>query len=133
MAMTQAERDAEDQRTAQVFKDTFPDKLKTYGQSIENSALTVEGFTEDGTEEHRRNAKEALDFVDELGEDAPTHIPWSSPNHGTQNVTPATLREWLLAAGQRRFKRFTVQASINPADYDTLAELEAAFDAAYEA
>lgn len=107
--------------------------LPKYGKALEDSALTVQGFTEDGTEEHRRNAKEALDFIEELGENAPASIPWASPNHGSQTVTPAVLKAWLVAAGMRRLKRFEIQASLDPFDYDTIKELEEAFDAAYKA
>lgn len=128
MPMTQAERDAED---AINLRKKIDAHLSKYGKAFEDSALTVQGFTEDGTEEHRRNAKEALDFIEELGENAPATIPWSSPNHGPQTVTPAVLKAWLIAAGMRRLKRFEIQASLDPSAYDTIEALEEAFDDAY--
>ena len=127
---TPAEIAARQAEEAAALTAQIKDHLEAYAKSVENSALTVQGFTEDGSEEHRRNAKEALDFVEELGSNAPSSLPWSSPNHGVQSVTPAVLRAWLLAAGLRRLKRFNVQAVLDPADYSTKEALETAFDAA---
>jgi len=109
--------------------------LTAYGSAFENGPFTYNGFTEDGTEEHRRNAKETIDFLERLGSEAPQNIPWNSPNHGVQVITLETLTGWLLGVGLRRFKRFAIQTALKPTigQYTTTEQIEAAFDAAYEA
>lgn len=107
-------------------------RLENYGFAFENSPLTHEGFTEDGAEVHRRNVKETIDFLRELGESAPAQIPWNSPTHGIQVVTLEILLGWLLEVGTRRYKRFIVQSALIP-NLAQITDVEAAFDAAYAA
>ncbi len=109
--------------------------LQRLGVNLENSAFTFGGMTEDGTEEHRRNVKETIDFIRELGGNAPATTPWNSPNHGDQSVTLADLLGWLLGVGERRFKRFVIQTATkeNISDYQTFSGIEAAFNEAYNA
>lgn len=107
--------------------------LETYGSAHEKSAFIYEGFTEDATSVNRTRAKEAIDFLRELGENAPTEIPWNSENHGVQIITLDVLLGWLMGVGMRRFKRFAVQTALKDQAFTTKEEVEAAFDAGVNA
>jgi hypothetical protein len=110
------------------------DHITEYGSKFEQGPFTFNGFTEDGMEEHRRNAKETIDFLRELGDAAPKTIPWNSPAHGVQVITLDTLLGWLMGVGERRFKRFAAQTALkSDADkYKTTTEVESAFKEVYE-
>lgn len=99
--------------------------LEVYAKGVETEPLTVDGFTENFTEEHRRNLKEAVDLLREIGAAETAEIMW----RGTIPVTLATAVSWLVSGGQKRQKRFVAQGEVNVSDYDTLEAIEAAFDA----
>ncbi len=100
-----------------------------YAQSIDNSAFTYQGFTEDGNSDQRRAAKEVVDFLRELGPNAPVQLTWDG-TYGPQTVTLQKLLGWLLGVGIRRQKRFTVQVLLkqNIASYNSVEEVRGAFD-----
>ena len=118
-----AERNAE---IAAANAATVTERVKTYTKSIEDSPLTVPGFTEDGSTENRRHVQDTLDFVDELGANAPDTIPWNSIKHGVQEVTPAVLKAWVMAAALRRLKRFEIQTTFDASKYTDISRLETA-------
>lgn len=108
--------------------------LPAYAKSREEEALTVGDFTEDFTEENRRNMKEAVDLLERLPEEVrPAGTTWRSRNHGDQVVTLEVMVTWLITGGLKRHKRYEVEAALAGQTFETIEELEAAFDALYEA
>lgn len=97
--------------------------LERIAKAWEQAPLTVGGFTECFTEEHRRNMREAVDLLERTGADASETIMWKSETP----VGLQTMIDWLIAGGLKRQRRFRMQAFINPADYATIEEMEADF------
>lgn len=119
MPMTQEERDAED---AINLRKQIDGHLPKYRDAKVNGGLTVNGVTIQTDLETRTNLLGAR----ELNQD----IKWKTPN-GFVDLTAAQIDAIAIAVGQHVQKCFDAEAALDPADYDTIEELETAFDAAY--
>lgn len=106
--MTEEERALEDAKWVEELKSVT---VEEYGKAYSKGKLTYNGFSEDFTDDQRREMKDTIDFLRELGASGDYTITWYG-TYGDQIVSLDTLVGWLMAGGQRRQKRFTVQAVI---------------------
>ena len=96
--------------------------LPAYRRKRVNEGLTVNGVTIQTDLETRTNLLGAR----ELNQD----IKWKTPN-GFVDLTAAQIAAIATAVGEHVQKCFDAEAALDPADYDTIEELETAFDNAY--
>lgn len=107
--------------------DVLLDHLMSYAEDFSKSALEYNGFIEDFTKDQRYEVKQTIDFMRELGENAPTSITWQG-TYGSQDVTLETLIGWIMAGGMRRYKRFQIISTFDVSGYTTKKKVEAAFN-----
>ena len=121
MAMTQAERDAEDAKALSKELAEAPRRLR---KENEFNPVTVDGVTITPTD--KTLARLYAIVVSGRGVKG-----WRADN-GVFNLTNAEAQELYEAGNASVAKAFIAQAAIENTTYDTIKDVEAAFDTAYK-
>lgn len=125
MAMTQAERDAEDLRTAQVKIDALPAYLAAYREQKITEGITVNGLALGGDDKTMLRVAGARIKADA---DPTFTTKWNGSVELNASQIIA-ISEALLAHVDKCFDAY---GAVDLTDLTTPEQVEAAFDAAYE-